>query len=185
MKGIGISRIAVGNEGERLFRASRACGFLHRDGGRQGTARIGHVISENLATGFGEEEKHVGMFAADFDIGFIAGEMLIQYTFESEIVLMAVKCRGFGVIEHGLMGKGDAKELPEHECGFASANSKRDVEGENQPHQMRWLMNAAQVNAGRRGCGVVEMFFGVMMLAILIMQFELRQALWLQFLLVG
>jgi hypothetical protein len=38
---------------------------------------------------------------------------------------------------------------------------------------MRRLMNAAQINARGRWRGVAEMFFGVMMLAILVMQFEL------------
>lgn len=48
---------------------------------------------------------------------------------------------------------------------------------------MRGLMNAPEIDARGIGSGVLEMLFGVMMLAILVVEFELRQTLWLQLLL--
>jgi hypothetical protein len=90
-----------------------------------------------------------------------------------EIKVMAVIRCGFGIIEHGLMRNDDTKELPEHERSFASADGKRNIKGENQTHQMRWLMNAPKINSRWTRRGMAEMFFRVMMLAILIVQFEL------------
>lgn len=173
MERIGISGVAICEVGDDLLRIGRARRFLHGDGGGQGAARIGDVIGDNLPAAFGEKEKHEAVFAANFDVGFIAGKIRIEGSLVGEIEAMAIICRGFGIIEHGLMRKDDAKELPKHERGFACADRKGNIECENQSHQMRRLMNAVQSDACGTGCRVAEMFFSVMMLAILIVQFEL------------
>lgn len=173
MKRIGISGVAVCDVGDDLLGADGARRLLHGNRGGQCAAGIGNVIGDDLTTRFGEKEKHKTVLATNFDVGFIAGEIVIQCTFVGEIEMMAVISRGFGIIEHGLMRDDDAKELAEHERRFARADGKRDIERENQANQMRRLMNAVQRDAGRTGRGVAEMFFSVMMFAILVMQFEL------------
>lgn len=124
MQGVGISGVSVGDKGEHLFGIGRSCGFAHRNGSRQGSARVRHVIGDNLPAMFGEEEKDKTMFATDFDISFIAGEMFIDASLVGEIEAMAPVSGGFGIIEHSLIGDGDAEKLPEHKGGFASTDSK-------------------------------------------------------------
>lgn len=182
MERIGISGVAVCNVGDDLLGIGGACRFLHGNRRGQGAARIGEVISDNLPAAFGEKEKDEAVFTANFDVGFIASQSRIEGSLVREIEVMAVKSRGFSIIEHGLIRNDDTKELPEHERGFARADRKGNIERENQAHQMRRLMNAVQRDACGTGRRVAEMFFGVMMLAVLIVQFELRQTLRLQLL---
>lgn len=131
------------------------------------------MIGDNLPAAFGEKEKDEAVFAANFDVGFIAGKVRIEGSLVGEIEAMAVESRRFGIIQYGLMRNRDAKELPEHQSRFPRADGKRNIESENQSHQMWRLMNAMKIDASRRRRGGFEMFFGVMMLAILVVQFEL------------
>ncbi len=134
MERIRISGVAIRDVGDDLLGISGARRFLHGNGRGQRAAGIGNVIGDDLTTRFGEEEKDKAVFATDFDVGFIAGEILIQRPFVGEVKVMTVISRGFGIIEHGLMRNDDAKELPEHERGFARADGKGDIERENQSH---------------------------------------------------
>jgi len=107
------------------------------------------MISDNLPALFREKKEHISVSTADFDIGFIARQIGVQGAFVREIEVMAVKGRGFRVIEHGLMRDGNPKELAEHQRRFARPDGKRDVKGENQTDPMRRVMNAMQVHTRR------------------------------------
>ena len=131
------------------------------------------MIREDLASRFGEKEKDEAVLAADFDVGFIAGQMGVQRALVCEIEAMAMHGRGLRIVEHGLMRDRDAEKLFEHERGFARAQRKRNVQRENQTDEMRRLMNARELDVRGRGCGMAEQLFVVMMFAILIVQLEL------------
>ncbi len=147
MDAVGISRVAVGDEDEALFRSGGANGFAHGDGRRERAAGVGDMISGNLPTAGGDEEKGIAVLTADFDVGFIAGAVVIDLAFMGQIEKVAIISGGLGIIEHGLIGDGDAEDLPKHLCGFAGADGKGDVEGQNQPDQMRRVMNVPEVHA--------------------------------------
>ena len=45
---------------------------------------------------------------------------------------MAVIGGGFGVVENGLVGHSDFKDLLKNECGFAGRDGEGHVEGQNE-----------------------------------------------------
>ena len=147
MDAVGIGRIPVGDEHNHLVGLCRTRGFAHGDGGRQRAAGVGDVISRNLSTDGGDKEKDIAVLTADFDVGFIAGAVVIDLAFIGQIEEMAIISGGLGIVEHGLIRDGDPEDLPEYLRGFAGAEGKGDVEGQNQPDQMRRVMNFAEVDA--------------------------------------
>jgi len=147
MDAVGISGVAVGDEDKSLVRSGGANGFAHGNGGGQRAARIGGVISNNLPTVGGDEKKDIAMLTADFDVGFIAGAVVVDLAFMDEIEEVAIIGGGLGIVEHRLIRDGDPEDLPEHLRGFAGAEGKRDMESQNQTDQMRRVMNFAEVDA--------------------------------------
>lgn len=173
MDAVRISGVAVGDEHNWLVGSSRANGFTHGDGGWQCAARVGEVISSNLPTACRDKEKDIGVLTADFDVGFIAGAVVINLAFMGKVEAVAIISGRFGIVEHGLIRDDDAEDLPEHLRGFASTERKRDMESQNQADPMWRVMNLAKVHARGRWRGVLKMLLGIMMLAILIVQLEL------------
>ena len=68
--------------------------------------------------------------ADDLDIGFIAGRGIIHRAFVFQVELVAVVSGGFGVVENGLVGHIDFKDLLKNEGGFAGRDREGHVEGQ-------------------------------------------------------
>ena len=124
-----ISRIAVGNERERLSFGQGAGGLAQSDGSGQGIAFGRDMIGRDLmGEGIEEEETEV-MFAGDPDIGFIAGGGIAEPSLVAEVEVMTVVGGGLGIVEDGLIAERHAEDLAQDLSGFASRQGKGDVEG--------------------------------------------------------
>jgi len=59
----------------------------------------------------GDEKEGIGLFAIDFDIGFIARTLVVDFSLAIEVEMMTVGRGCFGIVEHSLIGDGNAKDL--------------------------------------------------------------------------
>jgi len=76
------------------------------------------------------------MLASDFDVGFVAAIIVVNVAFESYVEVMAVGCGGFGIVEHGLIGDLNLKDLSQDLGGFSGSNCKRDMKCQHQPEDV-------------------------------------------------
>ena len=131
MDGCCVGGISVCDEREFLIGESGADGLGHGNGSGQHLSVIGEVVSGNFKGLGGDEEEDEVVFALDLDVGFICGADGINGAFSLEIEEVAVVGSGFSVIEHGLVGDGDAKDIAQDEGGFAGGDGTGDVEGQD------------------------------------------------------
>ena len=80
----------------------------------------------------GDEEEDEVVFALDLDIGFICGADRVNGAFSLEIEEVAVVGGGLSVVEHGLVGDGDAKDIAQNEGGFSGGDGAGDVKSEDE-----------------------------------------------------
>jgi hypothetical protein len=69
------------------------------------------------------------MFASDLDVGFICRADRIDGAFSLEIKEVAVVGGALSVIEDGLVGDGDVKDIAQDEGCFSSGDGAGDVKG--------------------------------------------------------
>jgi hypothetical protein len=124
-----VGGISVCDDSELLIGRCGADGLGHGDGGGQHLSVIGEVVSGDVKRFGGDEEEDEVMFASDLDVGFICGADRIDGAFSLEIKEVAVVGGALSVIEHGLVGDGDVKDVAQDEGGFSSCDGAGDVEG--------------------------------------------------------
>lgn len=106
-----VGGISVCDDSELLIGECGTDGLGHGDGGGQYLSVIGEVVSGDFKGFGGDEEEDEVMFASDLDVGFICGADLIDGAFSLEIKEVAVVSGALSVIEHGLVGDGDVKDI--------------------------------------------------------------------------
>lgn len=132
MDGCCVGGISVCDESELLIGECGADGLGHGNGSGQHLSVIGEVVSGDFKGFGGDEEEDEVVFALDLDVGFICGVDRIDGAFSLEIEEVAVVGSGFSVIEHGLVGDGDAKDIAQNEGGFSGRYGTGDVKGEDE-----------------------------------------------------
>lgn len=124
-----IGGVSVCDEGELLIGGCGADGLGHGDSGGQHLSVIGEVVSGDFQRFGGDEEEDEVMFALDLDVGFICGADRIDGAFSLEIKEVAVVGGALSVIEDGLVGDGDVKDIAQDEGCFSGCDGTRDVKG--------------------------------------------------------
>ena len=124
-----VGGVSVCDEGEFLIGRCGADGLGHGDGGGQNVSVIGEVVSGDFKGFGGDEEEDEVMFAPDLDVGFICGVDRIDWAFSLEVKEVAVVGGALGVIEDGLIGDGDVKDIAQDKGCFSSGDGAGDVKG--------------------------------------------------------
>lgn len=106
-----VGGICVCDERELLIGECGADGLGHGNGSGQHLSVVGEVVSGDFEGLGGDEEEDEVVFALDLDIGFICSADRINGAFSLEIEEVAVIGSGFSVIEYGLVGDWDAKDM--------------------------------------------------------------------------
>jgi hypothetical protein len=127
-----VGGIPVCDEGELLIGECGADGLGHGNGSGQHLSVIGEVVSGDFKGFGGDEEEDEVVFALDLDIGFIFGGDRINGAFALEIEEVAVVSSGLSVVEHGLVGDRDVKDIAQNEGGFSGGDCAGDVEGQDE-----------------------------------------------------
>lgn len=112
------------------------------------------------------------MPAVDFDVGFVAGLEFIDGSFVLEVEAVAVVSGHFAVVEDGLIGQVDFKDLAKQVGCFSGGDGERDVEGEDERQGVERVSDGGNVLAGR-GRGMGQLLGGKVIFTELITQFEL------------
>ncbi len=89
-----------------------------------------------------------------------------------------------GASPDGPIAEGHAEDLTQDLSGFASREGKRDVEGQDQPQQIRRAMNAGEVDGGGLRSRGGELGGPEVIFPILVAELELGEAQLLQKLLI-
>jgi len=124
-----VGGVSVCDDSEFLIGGCCADGLGHGDGGGQYVSVIGEVVSGDFKRFGGDEEEDEVMFASDLDVGFICGADRIDGAFSLEIKEVAVVGGALSVIEDGLVGDGDVKDIAQDEGCFSSGDGAGDVKG--------------------------------------------------------
>lgn len=132
MNGCWVGGISVCDDSELLSGRCRADRLGHGDGGGQHLSVIGEVVSGDFEGFGGDEEEDEVVFALDLDVGFICGADRIDGAFSLEIKEVTVVGSGLSVIEHGLVGDGDVKDIAQNEGGFSGCDGTGDVKGQDE-----------------------------------------------------
>ena len=65
-----------------------------------------------------------------------------------EVKAVAVIGGRFGVVENGLIGDGDVKDLAQDEGRFPGGDGAGDMEGQDQPQDIGAVVNAVEIDFG-------------------------------------
>ena len=106
-----IGGITVSDESDFLIGLSCSSGFGHSHGSWQDVSGVGDVVGGNFTITSRDEKECISMLASDFDVGFIAATMIVDFTFESQVEVMAIGCCSLNVVEHSLIGNRASKDL--------------------------------------------------------------------------
>ena len=169
-----ISGVAVGDEAQGPVLGQGARGFPQRHGGGQSIALGSDVIGRDVMSLGIEKEKSVVVLAVDAEVGFIAGGGVAEGALVAEVEGVAGVSGRLGIVEDGLVAEGHAEDLPEDLGGLARRQGKRDVESEDEAEHVGRALQTGQVDGGTIGRGRRQLAGREVVLAILIVELELR-----------
>ena len=114
------------------------------------------------------------MLPQDPDIGFIAGLNRIDRAFMLEIVAVAVKRRGCRIVQDRLIRDFDIEDGLQNSRGFPGWDGEGDVKGKDQTENVLGVVDLRKLDDRLFGPGMNKLLGFVMILPVLIAEFELR-----------
>ena len=147
----GIGAEAVEDEVGGSAAGSGASDLVHGDRGIASIASVGDVVAGDFVGLGADGEEGVGSFAADFDKDFVGGAEGVGGSRVGEVEGVEMEGGRLAVVEDGLIGQGDLKDVAEDEGGHAGAEAAGDMKGEDEAQDVVGAVNAGEVDAGGVG----------------------------------
>lgn len=119
------------------------------------------------------------MFPQDPDIRFITGLDRIDQAFMLEVEAVAIKRCGCGIVQDRLIRDLDVKDGLQNSRGFPGWNSEGDVKGKDQSEDIFGVVDFRKLDNWFFRSRVQKLLGFVMILPVLIAEFELRASFFL------
>jgi flagellar biosynthesis regulator FlaF len=137
-----VSGIAVGDELEGCVAGERTDSFLQGDEGITSAAGIGEVIGVDGAAGCTDREPGEVPSVGHVDIGFIAGDDLIERCFVMEVELVTEHGGLIQVVENRDIREIKAEDIFEHVSGHARTQAISNTKREDKAKGVRRALDA-------------------------------------------
>jgi hypothetical protein len=169
-----VGRVPIGDEDDLLTWSCGSDRFVHGDDRGLRSPVIGNMVGGDFQALGGDEEKDILMFPQYPDIRFIAGLDRIDLAFMLEVVAMAVKRRSCRIVQDSLIRDFNIEDGLQNSRGFPGWNGEGDVKGKDQTENVLRVMDFRKLHDRFFGPGVNKLLRFVMILPVLVAEFELR-----------
>jgi hypothetical protein len=169
-----VGRVAIGDEDDLLAGSCGTDRLVHGNDRRLRSPVISNMIGGDFQTLGGDEEKDVPMFSEDLDIRFITGLDRIDRAFMLEVVAVAVKRRRCRIVQDRLIRDLDIEDGLQNSRGFPGWNGEGDIKGEDEAKDIFGIVDLRKFDDRLFWLRVQKLLGLVMVLPVLVAEFELR-----------